>query len=69
MKKIPYNKQYIDQDDIDAVVEALNSDFLTTGPQSEKFENKLKNLKQDILKDLLKENPKDLLKKFDKLFK
>ena len=42
MKKIPYNKQYIDQDDIDAVVEALKSEFLTTGPQSEKFEKKLK---------------------------
>ncbi len=35
----------------------------------QKFKKNLKNLKQDILKDLLKENPKDLLKKFDKLFK
>lgn len=35
---IPYGHQYIDQDDIDAVVEALKGDFLTTGPTVEKFE-------------------------------
>ena len=42
MKKIPYNKQYIDDDDIQAVIRSLKSDFLTTGPNSEAFENKLK---------------------------
>ena len=42
MKKIPYNKQYIDDDDIQAVIRGLKSDFLTTGPNSEAFENKLK---------------------------
>jgi dTDP-4-amino-4,6-dideoxygalactose transaminase len=29
---IPYGKQDINQDDIDAVVEVLKSDFLTQGP-------------------------------------
>lgn len=35
---IPYGKQSIDQDDIDAVCAALQSDFLTCGPQVEAFE-------------------------------
>ncbi|MDB0056002.1 UDP-4-amino-4,6-dideoxy-N-acetyl-beta-L-altrosamine transaminase [Akkermansiaceae bacterium] len=35
---IPYGKQSIDQDDIDAVCAALQSDFLTCGPQIEAFE-------------------------------
>jgi len=38
---LPYGKQYIDQDDIDAVTEVLKSDWLTTGPAVEKFEKKL----------------------------
>jgi len=38
MKNIPYGRQHIAQDDIDAVVETLQSDFLTQGPQIEKFE-------------------------------
>ena len=38
MKIIPYGRQQIDQDDIDAVVETLQSDFLTQGPQIEKCE-------------------------------
>lgn len=38
MKPIPYGKQYIEQDDIDAVVETLTSDFLTQGPKVEEFE-------------------------------
>ena len=38
---IPYGRQAIDQDDIDAVVEALKSDFLTTGPMVELFEEAL----------------------------
>ena len=37
---IPYGKQHIDQDDIDAVVEALKSDYLTQGPKVVEFENK-----------------------------
>lgn len=38
---IPYGKQYIDNDDIQEVTNALKSDFLTSGPYVEKFENKL----------------------------
>ena len=37
---IPYGKQTIDQDDIDAVVDILKSDFLTTGPKIDEFEEK-----------------------------
>jgi UDP-4-amino-4,6-dideoxy-N-acetyl-beta-L-altrosamine transaminase len=36
--KIPYGKQFIEQDDIDAVVQVLKSDFLTQGPIVDKFE-------------------------------
>ena len=35
---LPYGKQHIDQTDIDAVCEALQSDFLTCGPLIEEFE-------------------------------
>ena len=35
---IPYGKQDITQDDIDMVVNVLKSDFLTQGPQVQKFE-------------------------------
>lgn len=35
---LAYGKQTIEQDDIDAVVDALTSDFLTTGPEIAKFE-------------------------------
>ena len=35
---IPYGKQWIDEDDLAAVVEALRSDWLTTGPRVENFE-------------------------------
>ena len=38
MKAIPYGKQFIDQDDIDAVIETLQSDFLTQGPKVQEFE-------------------------------
>lgn len=38
MKNIPYGRQQIDQDDIDAVIETLTSDFLTQGPKIEAFE-------------------------------
>jgi len=39
---INYGKQTIEEDDIQAVINALNSDYLTQGPQIEKFENSLK---------------------------
>ena len=35
---IPYGKQHIDQDDIDAVINTLKSDFLTQGPKITEFE-------------------------------
>jgi len=35
---IPYGRQWIDEDDIAAVVETLRSDWLTTGPKVEEFE-------------------------------
>ena len=38
---LPYGKQSIDDDDIAAVVEALRSDWLTTGPRVEEFEKAL----------------------------
>jgi len=38
MKFIPYGRQYIEQNDIDAVVETLKSDYLTTGPKVKEFE-------------------------------
>lgn len=36
---IPYGKQSISQEDIDAVVEVLQSDFLTQGPKVKEFEH------------------------------
>ncbi len=41
MNFIPYGKQLIDQSDIDAVVETLHSDYLTTGPKVKAFEDAL----------------------------
>ena len=35
---LPYGRQSIDRSDIDAVVEALTSDWLTTGPRVTQFE-------------------------------
>jgi UDP-4-amino-4,6-dideoxy-N-acetyl-beta-L-altrosamine transaminase len=40
---ISYGKQSINQDDIDAVVDVLKSDFLTQGPKVVEFENDLAN--------------------------
>jgi UDP-4-amino-4,6-dideoxy-N-acetyl-beta-L-altrosamine transaminase len=37
---IPYGKQQITQEDIDAVVEVLKSDFLTQGPKVKEFEER-----------------------------
>jgi UDP-4-amino-4,6-dideoxy-N-acetyl-beta-L-altrosamine transaminase len=39
MKKIPYGRQNITQEDIQAVVEVLKSDWLTQGPDIKKFED------------------------------
>ena len=39
---IPYGKQEITQQDIDAVVGVLKSDFLTQGPQVPLFEKAIK---------------------------
>ena len=41
-KFLPYGKQAIDQDDVDAVVDVLTSDFLTQGPKVAQFENDFK---------------------------
>ncbi|WP_418641208.1 UDP-4-amino-4,6-dideoxy-N-acetyl-beta-L-altrosamine transaminase [Sulfurimonas sp. ST-27] len=40
---ISYGKQFIEQDDIDAVVDVLKSDYLTTGPVVKVFEKALSN--------------------------
>jgi perosamine synthetase len=37
-RMLPYGRQWIDEEDIAAVVQALRSDWLTTGPQVGKFE-------------------------------
>ncbi|GAE92680.1 bacillosamine/Legionaminic acid biosynthesis aminotransferase PglE [Gracilibacillus boraciitolerans JCM 21714] len=36
---LPYGKQDVDQSDMDAVVKVLKSEYLTTGPMIEVFEN------------------------------
>ena len=36
---LPYGRQSIEEDDIQAVVEVLRSDWLTTGPKVDEFEN------------------------------
>lgn len=43
MKIIPYGKQHITPNDIDAVVKALTSDYLTQGPKVAEFEEKFAN--------------------------
>lgn len=39
MDFIPYGKQLIDENDVQAVVDVLHSDYLTTGPNVKAFEN------------------------------
>ncbi|WP_198543812.1 UDP-4-amino-4,6-dideoxy-N-acetyl-beta-L-altrosamine transaminase [Petroclostridium xylanilyticum] len=39
---IPYGQQWIDEDDVQAVIKTLKSDYLTTGPKIKQFEEKLK---------------------------
>ncbi|WP_456457490.1 UDP-4-amino-4,6-dideoxy-N-acetyl-beta-L-altrosamine transaminase [Nitratifractor sp.] len=41
MDFIPYGRQTIDEEDIAAVVETLGSDFLTTGPKVNEFEERV----------------------------
>ena len=43
MNFIPYGKQLLEQEDIEAVVDVLNSDYLTTGPKVQEFEKALSN--------------------------
>jgi perosamine synthetase len=38
---LPYGRQSIDDDDVSAVVRVLQSDYLTTGPETEAFEREL----------------------------
>ncbi len=38
-RKLPYGKQWIDDEDIRAVVDVLSGDWLTTGPRVEDFES------------------------------
>lgn len=40
---LPYGRQSLDENDIQAVVEALKSDYLTTGPLISRFEEKVAN--------------------------
>lgn len=40
-KFIPYGRQYIDEEDIRAVVEVLKSDYITTGPKIAELENRI----------------------------
>ena len=40
---IPYGKQDISQADIDSVIDVLQSDFLTQGPQVPLFEKTVSN--------------------------
>ncbi|WP_026464835.1 UDP-4-amino-4,6-dideoxy-N-acetyl-beta-L-altrosamine transaminase [Adhaeribacter aquaticus] len=43
MKPIPYGRQHITEEDIQAVVQTLHSDFLTQGPKVEEFEQAFAN--------------------------
>jgi len=38
MEAIPYGRQWIDEEDISAVVEVLRGDWITQGPKVEEFE-------------------------------
>jgi hypothetical protein len=37
-RQIPYGRQQITQEDVEAVIQTLNSDFLTQGPKVREFE-------------------------------
>ncbi|MCJ7841378.1 UDP-4-amino-4,6-dideoxy-N-acetyl-beta-L-altrosamine transaminase [Lederbergia sp. NSJ-179] len=38
---LPYGRQFIDQEDIQAVINVLKSDYLTTGPEIHRFEKRI----------------------------
>ena len=38
MKKISYNKQFIDPNDVKIVAKSLKNDFITSGKEVENFE-------------------------------
>lgn len=38
---LPYGQQYIDNEDIESVIEVLKSEYLTTGPKVKEFEQKI----------------------------
>ncbi|HZH99144.1 MAG TPA: DegT/DnrJ/EryC1/StrS family aminotransferase, partial [Fimbriimonadaceae bacterium] len=40
---LPYGRQWVEEDDIEAVVSVLRGDFLTTGPTVPAFEKELAN--------------------------
>lgn len=40
---LPYGRQWIDEDDINSVIQVLKGDYLTTGPYISKFETELAN--------------------------
>ena len=46
---IPYARHCIDEDDIKAVVEVLRSDWLTTGPKVQEFENAFSDFDRPVL--------------------
>lgn len=43
MNYIPYGRQSIDEDDINAVISVLKSDYLTQGPETDRFEERVRN--------------------------
>ena len=65
---IPYGKHYIDSNDIEAVVEILKSDWITTGPKVEEFEGTISELSSNVskfkskLKEKMKEYGSDMSK-------
>ena len=40
---LPYGRQWIDEDDINSVIQVLKGDYLTTGPYISKFETEIAN--------------------------
>jgi len=44
MKKIPYGKQHITEEDIQAVVDVLKSEWLTQGPSIKELRMHLQNM-------------------------
>ena len=57
MSQIPYGRQHITEDDIDAVVSVLRSDYLTQGPKIAEFEAALLPVILKCAKQALEERP------------